>query len=108
MPTEIGLRNEVRLNSMTRLLIALLLNTWPTVSWAIDETAARTIAEQAAGCSATQPCQTRARFEEGKWVIVVWLIYGYRGNGEPILKPGGWIRYTIDQDGKIEDPMPAT
>lgn len=86
------------------LYLAMVL---PSVSWAIDEAAARKIAEDAAGCSSTQPCQTRARFDNGQWVLVVWFIYGYRDNGEPIFTPGGWVGFTINQEGLIVDRIPG-
>lgn len=39
--------------------------------------------------------------------IVVWFTDGYRDNGEPILKPGSWIGFTLNQDGKILETTPG-
>ena len=92
---------------MKHLLIASVLCLIPMTGWAIDEGAARKIAEEAAGCGAEKSCETRARLEHDEWILIVSTIYGYRETGEPIFKPGGWIGFTIDQDGKIVDRMPG-
>ncbi|MEW6329986.1 MAG: hypothetical protein AB1560_00860 [Pseudomonadota bacterium] len=97
----------MRDTQMNRLLIVLLLTMLPIRSWAIDEMAAREIAEKEAGCSSAQPCQTRARLDKDRWVMVVWFIHGYRENGEPVLKPGGWVGITVSQDGKITEKVPG-
>lgn len=95
---------------MNRFLVALpplCLAMMPMASWAIDELAARKISEDAAGCAAVKPCETRARFENGQWVLNVSTIYGYRENGEPFFKPGGWVGFTINNNGKIVHRMPG-
>lgn len=92
---------------MRRLFIVLLLSVAPSMGWAIDEPTARKIAEEAAGCGPKQPCQTRARFEKGNWLLVVWFVYGFRENKEPILKPGGWVGITVNQDGKVVEKVPG-
>jgi hypothetical protein len=97
----------MRNTQMNRLFFALLLTMLPICSWAIDEMAAREIAEKEAGCGSAQSCQTRARLDKDRWVMVVWFIYGYRENGEPILKPGGWVGITVNQDGKITEKLPG-
>ena len=89
-------------------LIAFSLLFIATVSsWAIEKPEAISIAEKAAGCNEQKPCLTRARLLKGNWSIIVSFIYGRRDNGEPIMVPGGWVGYTIYQDGKIIDKMPG-
>lgn len=74
--------------SIKTLLCAVLVLPAAT-GWAIEKPEAISIAEQAAGCSKQQVCQSRARPLKGNWSVVVSYIYGYRDNGEPVFVPGG-------------------
>ena len=86
---------------LSTLLAAFLCSAIATESWAIEEATAKSIAENAAGCNESKKCQTSASIQEGKWELMVWFVYGYRENGEPILKPGGWVGFTISQAGVV-------
>lgn len=93
-------------NSLAALL-AMHLGLLPIVSYAIDESTARKIAEKAAGCDHAKICETRARIENNQWHLIISTIYGYRENGEPIFKPGGWVGFTISQDGMVLNRQPG-
>jgi len=88
---------------MLRLLLAILIFSafLNTNYYAIDEAGAKAIAEKAAGCNKDTPCETKANPDKNQWIVSVSFIYGYQKNGSPIFKPGGWIGFTISQDGKI-------
>ena len=95
------------MNRFFATLVALCLTALPIAGWAIDESAVIKIAEEAAGCDSGKSCETRARLEKGQWILIVSTIYGRRENGEPIFKPGGWVGFTIDQEGKIVNRTPG-
>lgn len=93
---------------MKRVFAGLLLAALPLCSWAIDEAEAMRIAENAAGCGPNRPCQSRTYLKDGRWITVVSFIYGVRDDGQPILKPGGWVGIAVDEDGKVVEKMPGT
>ena len=93
---------------IVKFILIICLGILPMMSWAIDEVKAKQIAEQAAGCGPDKICDTRARMlEDERWTVIVWFVYGYRDNGEPIFVPGGWVGFTISKDGKIVDKTPG-
>lgn len=95
---------------MNKHIIRLILFCLTALSfsvWAIDESAVIKIAEQAAGCGVEKSCETRASTQGGQWIVIVSTIYGHRENGEPIFKPGGWVGFTLDQEGNIVGTMPG-
>ena len=87
------------------LAIGLVLISTPAFS--ISETEAILLAKELSGCGEVKKCQIRAQLKNDQWIMIVSTIYGYRQNGKPVFKPGGWVGFTLSQEGKLLHKMPG-
>lgn len=86
--------------------IFLILTLLPAHADMIDQLEAIKIAESDAGCDRSKICQFDASSLEKGWYIIVRTVYGYRENGDPVLKPE-WVGYLISSEGELLDKKPG-